>query len=64
MMYPAAHTTMEGQTSQLLSTQAMVMSLDGFVASLGIMESVMKRLVADVQPSIPLSGRNTNILLP
>jgi hypothetical protein len=39
--------TAEGQRPQLLPTQTLVMPLDGFVASFGMMESVVKRLIAD-----------------
>lgn len=39
--------TAEGQKPQLLPTQTLVMPLDGFVASFGMMESVIKRLMAD-----------------
>ena len=39
--------TAEGQKPQLLQTQTLVMPLDGFVVSFGMMESVIKRLVAD-----------------
>ena len=37
----------EGQKPQLVPTQTLVMPLDGFVASFGMMESVMKQLVKD-----------------
>lgn len=37
----------EGQKPQLLPTQTLVMPLDGFVQSFAMMESVIKRLVAD-----------------
>ena len=39
--------TAEDQKPQLLTTQTVVMPLDGFVASFGMMESVIKRLMAD-----------------
>lgn len=39
--------TAEGQKPQLLPTQTLVMPLDGFVASFGMMESVIKRMMAD-----------------
>ena len=39
--------TAKGQKPQLAPTQTLVMPLDGFVASLGMMESVMKQLVKD-----------------
>jgi hypothetical protein len=39
--------TAEGQKPQLLPTQTLVMPLDGFVASFGMMDSVMKQLVKD-----------------
>lgn len=40
--------TVEGQKPQLLPTQTLVMHLDGFVASFGMMESVMKQLTYDL----------------
>ncbi len=39
--------TAEDQKPQLLTTQTVVMPLDGFVASFGMMESVINRLMAD-----------------
>ena len=39
--------TTEEQKPRLLPTQTLVMPLDGFVASFGMMESVVKRMVAD-----------------
>ena len=39
--------TAEGQKPQLVPSQTLVMPLDGFVQSFSMMESVVKRLVAD-----------------
>jgi hypothetical protein len=39
--------TAEGQKPQLVPTQTLVMPLDGFVASFGMMESVVRRLISD-----------------
>jgi hypothetical protein len=43
MQFPTA----KGQKPQLVQSQTLVMPLDGFVASFGVMESVMKQLVND-----------------
>lgn len=43
MQFPTA----KGQKPQLVQTQTLVMPLDGFVASFGMMESVLKQLVKD-----------------
>jgi hypothetical protein len=37
----------EGQKQQLLPSQTLVMPLDGFLASFGMMEGMVKKLVAD-----------------
>jgi hypothetical protein len=39
--------TAEGQKPQLVPNQTLVMPLEGFVQSFGMMEGVIKRLVAD-----------------
>lgn len=39
--------TAEGQKTQLVPSQTLVMPLEGFVQSFGVMEGVVKRLVAD-----------------
>lgn len=51
----------EGQKPQLVASQTLVMPLEGFVQSFGMMEGVVKRLVADgvikTQPSgLPTPG--------
>ena len=37
----------EGQKPQLVTTQTLVMPLDGFLPSFGIMDTIVKKLVAD-----------------
>lgn len=37
----------EGEKPQLLPSQTLVMPLDGFLASFGMMEAMVKKLVAD-----------------
>ena len=37
----------EGQQPQLIPTETLVMPLDGFVASFGMLEAMMKKLLAD-----------------
>ena len=39
--------TAEGQKPQLVASQTLVMPLEGFVQSFGMMEGIVKRLVAD-----------------
>lgn len=50
----------EGQQAQLIPSQTLVMPLDGFVASIGMMEAVVKKLVADgvlkSRPAEPVTG--------
>jgi hypothetical protein len=37
----------EGQSPQLVPASTVVMPLDGFVASMGMLDSVMKKMLAD-----------------
>ena len=37
----------EGQKAQLIACQTLVMPLDGFIASVGMMETVIKKLIDD-----------------
>ena len=39
--------TAEGQKPQLVASQTLVMPLEGFVQSFGMMDGIVKRLVAD-----------------
>lgn len=47
--------TAEGQKPQLLPSQTLVMAPDGFVASFGMMEPVIKRVMADGVGNAPAS---------
>lgn len=39
--------TEEGQKPQLVTTQTLVMPMDGFLPSFGMMDAIVKKLVAD-----------------
>ena len=64
MQAPAA----EGQKPQLVPSQTLVMPLDGFLASFGMMEAMVKKLVADgvvkAQPQEEIVQASTTPLSP
>ena len=52
---------MEGEKPQLLASDTVVMPIDGFLASFGMMESIVKQLIASgvIKQQVPANSPET-----